>query len=280
VTGQHLSISALLKQHGLSPKKSLGQNFLLDRNACERIAEAASEGVRTLLEIGPGLGSLTEPLLARCEHLIAIEKDEKLCGVLGERFADAIADGRLTIHEGDATTIDWKQTLEAGPEPRAVVGNLPYLVTGMLLERAVMIAPAIARAVFMVQAEVAQRLVARPSTKEYGALTVFVRAAFDARKLLTLKGGAFFPAPDVSSTVVVLERRVPPRAEETNVFRDVVKRAFSQRRKTLRNAWRGLGTDEHVADAAAVANVSLDRRGETLEVEEFAAMAQAIARVR
>lgn len=275
-----MSIPALLKQHGLSPKKSLGQNFLLDRNACERIAAAAAADVRTLLEIGPGLGSLTEPLLARCEHLVAIEKDEKLCEVLAERFAEAVAEGRLAITEGDATAIDWRAALEVGPAPRAIVGNLPYLVTGMLLERAVSIAPAIARAVFMVQAEVAQRLVAKPSTKEYGALTVFMRAAFDPQKLLTLKGGAFFPAPDVSSTVVVLERRALPRAEETDLFRDVVKRAFSQRRKTLRNAWRGLGPDEQVADAAARANVSLDRRGETLEVEEFAAMAQALASIR
>ena len=272
-----MSLVDLLRQHGLSPKKSLGQNFLLDRHACERIAEAAAADVKTLLEIGPGLGSLTEPILRRVEHLVAIEKDDRLCEILRERFSTSILEGTLRIVAGDATELDWVEQLAPGPSPRAVVGNLPYLVTGLLLERAVMIAPAICRAVFMVQAEVAQRLIARPSTKAYGALTVFVRAAFEARRLLTLGGGAFFPPPDVSSTVVVLERRAIPLAEETDTFRQVVKGAFSQRRKTLRNAWRGLASDERVAAAAGSAGVSLDRRGETLEVEEFAAVAAALA---
>ncbi len=133
------------------------------------------------------------------------------------------------------------------------------------------------RAVFMVQDEVALRLAARPGTKAWGGLTVFVRAAFDVRRVLRAPPGAFHPPPDVTSAVIELVPVRPPRARETEQFRALVRRAFEARRKTLRNAWAGLAGDgDSLERAAAKAGISLDARGETLDVDAFARMADAI----
>jgi 16S rRNA (adenine1518-N6/adenine1519-N6)-dimethyltransferase len=193
---------------------------------------------------------------------------------LSERFGGA--ERAPIVVEGDATAMDWGALLAEGPRPHALAGNLPYLVTGRLLERATSLADAIDVAVFMVQAEVADRLVARPGTKAYGALTVFVAAAFDVERLLTLRGGAFYPPPEVASSVVVLRPTRPRRAAETPAFRALVKAAFGSRRKTLRNAWRGVcgWSDEETAERAEGAGVSLDARGETLDAEAFARVAR------
>jgi 16S rRNA (adenine1518-N6/adenine1519-N6)-dimethyltransferase len=133
------------------------------------------------------------------------------------------------------------------------------------------------RVVFMVQLEVAERLAAEPGTKTYGALTVFVQAAFDVSKLFDVSKGSFHPPPAVTSAVVRLVPLRPRRAEETDLFRAVVKGAFGARRKTLRNAWRSLGDAETVAAAAAKVGISLDARGETLSVDAFAAMTRELA---
>jgi 16S rRNA (adenine1518-N6/adenine1519-N6)-dimethyltransferase len=161
--------------------------------------------------------------------------------------------------------------------PRVLCGNLPYQITGRLLERAVAHADDVERVVFMVQLEVAERLAAEPGTKIYGGLTVFVRAAFRARKLFDVAPGSFHPAPDVTSAIVRLEPERPRRAEETDVFRALVKGAFGARRKTLRNAWSNVAPKEMIAAAAGAAGISLDARGETLDVDQFAAMANALA---
>jgi len=268
--------ASLLRARGLSPKKALGQNFLTDPRTAERIAEAAAPSGGTVLEIGPGTGALTRPLLARADRVIAIERDRDLVPLLRDELADAIASNQLSVVEGDATAVAWLPLLESGPAPRALAGNLPYLLTGKLIEQAVTLAPHIERAVVMVQLEVAERLAAQPSTKAYGALTVFVQAAFDVERLLVARAGAFYPRPEVDSAVVVLHRRAAPRATEDEALRALVKGAFGQRRKTLRNAWRGVfgwSTDELAARATS-AGIDLDRRGETLSVEEFEAMAR------
>jgi 16S rRNA (adenine1518-N6/adenine1519-N6)-dimethyltransferase len=158
--------------------------------------------------------------------------------------------------------------------PRVLCGNLPYAITGPLLRAAVGAAGHLDRVVFMVQEEVADRLVAAPGSKAWGALSVFVRAAFDVRRLLRARPGAFHPPPDVTSAVVSFVPLRPPRAEETEAFRALVRAAFTARRKTLRNAWHRLAPDaETLARAAERAGVSLDARGETLDVEAFARMA-------
>jgi 16S rRNA (adenine1518-N6/adenine1519-N6)-dimethyltransferase len=270
------SAAERLRARGLRPKKRLGQNFLQDPAICRAIAEAATPVVGgSALEIGPGLGALTAPLLARCGRVVAIERDGDLVPLLEESFAAELAAGTLTLRHADALEVDWQAELAAMPAPRALAGNLPYFITGALLEEATACAELVDVAVFMIQAEVAARLLAAPGTDAYGALTVFVQAAFGVAKLTTVRGGAFFPRPDVDSTVVVLTPSRPRRAVETEAFRAAVRAAFGMRRKTLRNAWRGLygWSPAELADAAVRAGVSLDARGETLAVEDFARLA-------
>ena len=182
----------------------------------------------------------------------------------------------MSVVEADAVQLDWRAALGEGPRPRAIAGNLPYLITGRLLERATAYADAVDVVVFMVQAEVAERLVAKPATEAYGALTVFVQAAFAVQRLLTVRAGAFFPKPAVDSAVVRLVPLAPRRAEETPAFQEAVKRAFGMRRKTLRNAWRGIygWSREQLEERALAAGISLDARGETLAVEDFARIAR------
>ena len=142
------------------------------------------------------------------------------------------------------------------------------------------LAPSIARAVFMLQREVADRLAADSGSKNYGVLSVFTQAAFSVERAITVSRGAFMPQPKVDSAVVVLTPHAVPRAEENDVFRDVVKRAFGQRRKKLRNAWRGLGEldVDGIADCAEQAGIDLSARAETLAVEDFARMAKAVSK--
>lgn len=271
-----MSIAERLRERGLSPKKRFGQNFLVDVHAQKMIAEAATTPVGgTVLEIGPGMGALTRPLLERAGHVVALERDRDLVPLLSEDFAEPIAQGRLHIVEGDAMAQDWAALLQGHPKPHVIAGNLPYLLTGPLLERATMLVDHVDRVVFMVQLEVAERLMAKPSTKEYGALTVFVQAAFDVRRVLTVRAGAFYPRPDVDSAVVALDPVKPKRAEETDAFRDAVRAAFGARRKTLRNAWKSIygWSKEELETHAAAAGISLDARGETLSVEAFARFA-------
>ena len=273
---------AVLRRTGLQPKRSFGQNFLVSPHAVEAIAEAcvaqSEVGHARVLELGAGTGTLTRALAVRARSVVAIERDRDLVPVLADELAD-LPPGRVRIIEGDAQTALPSELL--GPpedgSPRVLCGNLPYQITGRLLERAVAHADDLERVVFMVQLEVADRLAADPGNKTYGALTVFTRAAFRTRKLFTVGPGSFHPPPDVTSAVILLEPERPRRADETDVFRALVKGAFGTRRKTLRNAWKAVAPPEVIAAAAARAGISLDARGETLDVDQFAAMARAMA---
>jgi 16S rRNA (adenine1518-N6/adenine1519-N6)-dimethyltransferase len=270
----------MLDEIGLKPKKSFGQNFLNDARIISAIAQVCVPDTdmkrATVLEIGAGTGALTSALLERAHNVIAMERDRDLVPLLNLTFADEIADNRLAILEADAARFDLRAFFSEKTAPRVLAGNLPYQITGRLLELATGVADVIERAVFMVQREVADRLVASPSTKDYGGLTVFVRAAFDVTRALAVSRGSFYPAPNVDSAVVVLTPRAE-RIEETRAFRSVVKAAFEQRRKTLRNAWSSLGDKSTIERAAQTAGVSLDARGETLDVHAFARVAAALA---
>jgi 16S rRNA (adenine1518-N6/adenine1519-N6)-dimethyltransferase len=267
---------AAFRRKGLRPKKSFGQNFLADARIAQSMAALATEPPGgTVVEIGAGLGALTAPLLARARSVIAIERDRDLCPLLVEAFAPAIDEGRLTIVEDDAKQVDLASLLASGPRPHVLAGNLPYQITGPLLERATALSPRLDRAVFMVQREVADRLIAPPGGDAYGALTVFVSAAFRVERALRVSRGAFRPVPNVDSAVVTLTPLSPPRAAESEAFRAAVHAAFQKRRKMLRNAWASLGTPDAVLRKANAAGIDLDRRGETLSVEEFAGFAEA-----
>jgi len=246
----------------------------------DAIAEAcvpdAEIGRAQVIELGAGTGALTRELCKRAMRVVAIERDRDLVPLLNEELADEIAAGKLTIIEGDAQAVTVRDLLGDASPPRVLCGNLPYQITGRLLEGAVIQADDLDRAVFMVQLEVAERLAAEPGNKTYGALTVFTRAAFRSKKLFVVSPGSFHPPPDVTSAVIALEPERPRRAAETGTFRALVKGAFGMRRKTLRNAWASVAPSDRLAAAAERASVSLDARGETLDVDAFARMANAL----
>jgi 16S rRNA (adenine1518-N6/adenine1519-N6)-dimethyltransferase len=272
---------AQLREAGLVPKHDFGQNFLSDAAICKRIAEqSAPAGVKTVIEIGAGLGALTAALLERSEKVIGIERDRDLVPRLHANFAAEQAQGRLLIVEGDAKSFDYALAFSNSPQPATLVGNLPYQLTGPLLRRCLEVAELVERCAFLVQLEVADRLAAKPASDAYGAMTVFLQARYATHRKFVVHRGAFYPQPNVDSALIVLVPLARPIAEETPLFRALVKSAFSQRRKKLRNAWSAIGevSAEILARAAAVANIDLNLRGEVLSVEQYADMAAALAR--
>ncbi len=260
----------LLKKHGLAPKRSFSQNFLVQPAATARIADAAAALGREVVELGPGLGALTHALLGRGCRVLAVELDRDMVRVLSEELG---SHPQLELRQGDAAEVDLT-AYSVGCESKLVVtGNLPYQATGAILRQVVRHREVLAGAVLMVQREVRDRLVAEPGTKDFGALTVFAQAGFDVDTVCRLKPGSFFPPPKVDSAVVRLTPLTPPRAEETPTFRQMVRAAFQMRRKTLRNALRPMGNQDRCVHAAEDAGIDLGRRGETLSVEEFARLA-------
>jgi 16S rRNA (adenine1518-N6/adenine1519-N6)-dimethyltransferase len=268
------SPKALLERYGLRPKYSFGQNFLADERLAARIAETCAAKGGSVVELGAGLGALTRPLLASgAEYVLAVERDRDLVPALGQELSADVESGRLTILEEDAKSIDFATALEGRPRPHVIAGNLPYQITGPLLEKAVHAAPSIERAVFLVQLEVADRLASPANGEAYGALSVFAQRAFVVERAFVIKRGAFYPQPNVDSAVITL---VPRGAgPETQAFRNVVRMAFQKRRKQLRNAWSGLGADRGIdlEEAAERANIDLTARGESLTVADFQRMA-------
>lgn len=266
----------VLARHGLKPKHSFGQNFLVAAPIVEKIASlCVPNGSGRVIEIGAGLGTLTSALLARGAHVVAVERDRDMLPILREELADDLSRGALELLEADAASIDLPALLGDEGE-RVVAGNLPYQITGRLLEMTIPVAPKIARAVFMVQKEVADRLASPAGGDAYGQLSVFVQASFAVERALIVRAGCFHPAPRVDSAVVLLKPLATPRAIETDSFRAVVHAAFGARRKTLRNALAGLTQAPEKRAAIEAVGIDLRRRGETLSVEEFAALARAL----
>ncbi|MGB5548549.1 MAG: 16S rRNA (adenine(1518)-N(6)/adenine(1519)-N(6))-dimethyltransferase RsmA [Polyangiales bacterium] len=257
----------LLRKYELQPKRSFSQNFLIQPGAIAQIADAALAMGEQLVELGPGLGALTHALLERGATVVAVELDRDMVHVLREEFADW---ERLEIRCGDAAELDLDAHSKACGSKLVVTGNLPYQATGAIIRRVIAHAAVLDGAILMVQREVRDRLVAQPATKEYGALTVFTRAAFEVETLCRLRPGSFYPAPKVESAVVRFLPRQTPLAEETESFRSVVRAAFQMRRKTLRNALRALADGDRAEGVLSAAGIDPGRRGETLSIEEFA----------
>jgi 16S rRNA (adenine1518-N6/adenine1519-N6)-dimethyltransferase len=254
-------------------KKRLGQHFLSDPRILARIAEAlAPEQDDTVLEIGPGRGGLTAALVPRARRLIAIERDRELVPGLRERFPS------VDIVEADALKSDWHELV--GPRPFLVTGNIPYNITSPLIDKA-LTPPRPVRIVFLVQEEVADRLAAPPDSKEYGALTVGVRAVASVERLLGVPAGAFFPRPKVDSAVVRLTPRPEPLIADSEVtaFRRFVVGLFGFRRKQLMRGLREL-TGRSQAQVAAwleIAGLSTTTRPGELTASELVALYRASA---
>ncbi|GHJ56770.1 ribosomal RNA small subunit methyltransferase A [Nonomuraea sp. TT08I-71] len=269
-------IRELAARLGVSPTKKLGQNFVHDPNTVRRIVTTAGLAPDDVaLEVGPGLGSLTLALLPVAAHVHAVELDPALAAALPEtaaRFAGPDAT-RLTVHPGDALRVTAGDL--ADPAPTALVANLPYNVAVPVVLHLLAELPSLRHGLVMVQKEVADRLVAGPGSKVYGIPSVKLAWYARSRAAGKVPPNVFWPVPNVDSGLVAFTRREPPRADVRReaVFA-VVDAAFAQRRKTLRAALAGwAGGPDRAAAALTAAGVDPGARGESLTVEQFAAIA-------
>jgi 16S rRNA (adenine1518-N6/adenine1519-N6)-dimethyltransferase len=260
----------VIAQHELAARKSLGQNFLLDLNLTRKIARAAMPwSDATVIEIGPGPGGLTRALLLEdAPRVVAVERDDRCIAALQPVIAEA--EGRLTVHAGDALETDFAAL---APPPWQVVANLPYNIATPLLLGWLAQAQNFTRITVLVQKEVAERLAAKPGGKTYGRLAVAAQWRASVRLLFDIGPQAFVPAPKVTSTIVELTPRAKPLAKaEWSKLERVTAAAFNQRRKMLRAALKSLWPD---ADAKLEqAGIDPTRRAETLSIEEFCALAR------
>ena len=251
-------------------KPKLGQNFLRDPQAIERIAAALGDlAGETVIEIGPGQGAITGALAARADHVIAVELDRNLAAYLRAQFPA----GRVRVVEADVLQFDFAAAAREARKPLPVAGNLPYYITSPILMKLAASHPALDRAVLMVQRELADRIVARPGSRDYGVLSVAVQMYGPVEPLFTLPPGAFSPPPDVYSTV--FRWRFAPRFAELGVdenrFLRFVREAFAQKRKTLANNLRAAGyVPTAIQDAIARASVPAQARAEALSLTEMA----------
>jgi 16S rRNA (adenine1518-N6/adenine1519-N6)-dimethyltransferase len=254
-------------------KKRFGQHFLRDRQIIERILSAAAlQPDDRVLEIGPGQGVLTSPLLERVGQVVVMEVDRDLAEGLRRRAAP-----NLQVHEGDALRMDWVQIL-AG-EPYKLIANLPYNISSQIVFKILEHRQHFRQLVLMFQKEVGDRLCASHDTRDYGILSVLCQLHYQIRRVAVVPPGAFSPPPKVDSVVLHFEPLPAPRvpvADEV-FFRRVVKAAFAQRRKTLRNTLIAAGFDSQTTPAI-LTSIGIDpvRRGETLTLVEFARMADAL----
>jgi 16S rRNA (adenine1518-N6/adenine1519-N6)-dimethyltransferase len=266
----------VIRRHGLSAKKTLGQNFLLDLNLTGRIARAAGplEGV-SVVEIGPGPGGLTRTLLAQgAQRVIAVERDERAIAALAEIAAHYPE--RLDLIAGDALDFDPRERLGTGPA--RVVANLPYNIATALLVRWLTLEPWppwYDRLVLMFQREVAERITASPGSKAYGRLSVLASWRTQPRILFDVAPTAFVPPPKVTSSLVELLPRRDPLACDARALQRVTAAAFGQRRKMLRQSLRSLGVDPLVL--LTEAQIAPTTRAEQIPVEGFVALARALA---
>ncbi len=269
---------------GLSAKKSLGQNFILDLNLTRRIARAAGDlSGRTVVEIGPGPGGLTRALLLEgAARVVAVERDERCIPAL-QQIADRYP-SRLQVRLGDALKTDWPSVLGSGPlaERALIVANLPYGVATMLLIGWLETEPWppwYERMVLMFQREVAERIVAEPGTKAYGRLAVISQWRTRPRIVMTLKPEAFTPPPKVASAVVeFLPRENPEPPCSVKILGDVTAAAFGQRRKMLRASLKALTPMPELL--LREAGLAPELRGEQLSVADFARLAMIVQRYR
>lgn len=262
--------------HGHQARKRFGQNFLVSPGVIRKIVDAiAPRSGDTVVEIGPGLGALTAPLLERLDHLHVVEIDRDLIARLRERFPAE----RLAIHEGDALQFDFGQLKAAGP--LKIVGNLPYNISSPLLFHLAAVADKVSEMHFMLQKEVVDRMVAAPGSGEFGRLSVMLQYRFHMERLFIVPPGAFDPPPKVDSAIV---RMIPIDfakvgaggtacvALDPELFARLVTAAFSQRRKMLRNTLKEFG-GEALLEAQGIAPTA---RAETLAVADYVRLSNAL----
>lgn len=275
------TIKYIMEKYGFRFSKSLGQNFLIDEQIIERICDGAEIGPDDdILEIGPGIGVMTQAMAERARKVVAIEIDRALIPVLDETLAEC--DNVEVVH-ADVMNVDLKALIAEkfeGRKPK-VVANLPYYITTpiimMLLEEGIPVSDIIV----MIQKEVAERISAKPSTKAYGALSVATQYYSEPKIIAKVPRTVFMPQPNVDSIVIrmTIREEAPVSLENPSLFFKVIKAAFGQRRKTLHNALNAGGfgqSKDQTADFLRACDIEPSRRGETLTIEEFAKLANYI----
>jgi 16S rRNA (adenine1518-N6/adenine1519-N6)-dimethyltransferase len=266
------------------PKKAMGQNFLTDRNILARILESTgiADGER-ILEVGPGRGDLTRLLAENGAQVLAVELDRQLVPLLESEFADR---ANVEIIQADILDTDLRELLLSRWRGKwKVAANLPYNISSQILIKFLDNRVLFSRLVLMLQREVGERLVAPPSCKEYGILSVFCRLHFDIYREFLVRPGSFYPVPKVDSVVLRFDSLAAPRVDvgDEAFFRQVVRSAFGQRRKTLWNCLKsaGLAADGNaLTDALACCGIDGKRRGETLSLTEFAALSRTLLKLK
>jgi 16S rRNA (adenine1518-N6/adenine1519-N6)-dimethyltransferase len=280
-----LNIRALLARHGLRPKRSFSQNFLVDLRVLDRIAEAAGLDAQTpVVELGAGLGALTAMLARRALRVVAVERDRDMAKVLRSEFA---GDPQVEILEANAATLRWEDLLQRLGVRPVVVANLPYHMASPILFSLLRAGSALlSRWILMFQREMAQRLIAGPGSRRYGVLSVLVQARAMVEHVLDVPPTAFYPAPKVHSQVLRFIPLPSPRVEigDGRAFETVVRAAFGQRRKMLRNGLLSvlgpsLGKDG-VERLLAEAGIEGNRRAEELSLQEFARLGNLLGRLQ
>ena len=265
----------ILKAFNLHATKKFGQNFLVDANIVRGIVDSAEAGPGAkILEIGPGIGTLTQGLAESGAEVIAVEIDKKLPAVLAETLKGY---DNVTIVPGDILKVNIREIMGEGPFK--VAANLPYYITTPILMALLEQHLPITHIVTMVQKEVAERMVAKPGSRIYGALSVAVQYYTEPHIAYDVPPRSFIPAPEVDSVVIACKVRETPAVavKDEKVFFRVVKAAFGQRRKTISNAMKGAGFDkEQIAAAFEKAGIDAGRRGETFSLEEFGRLADAL----
>lgn len=272
-----------LEALGVSPRKRRGQSFLTDPRAAARIVQAAHlTREDSVIEIGPGLGALTGEILHAAGRLVAIECDARLAEGLRVRFKD---EERFELMENDALRVDLHRLVRRMGGAVKVISNVPYSISGPLIGKLLEAGKGLALLVLTVQRELAGRITATPGGKDYGAFTVFCRYHADVKRLFTISPSAFHPRPKVVSTVLLFTpRRQPPiDIVDEGSFFSMVRRLFSQRRKTinavLRRAARGSGGEGRLAEIFSAAGVSPMARPEQLEMAALASLCNALCGV-
>ena len=271
-----LDARELVQKYGLRAKKSWGQNFLIDERAYSEIVGACALGPEDwVIEIGAGLGTLTARLAEHAARVIAVERERDMLTVLHAELGE---NPRIELTDANALTFDYGAVAERAHRAPVVAGNLPYQIASPILFRLLELRARLSRIVIMVQKEMADRIVASPSTAAYGALSVMVQMYGEAKLVHRVRAGSFLPAPKVDSAVL---RIVPFASTRVRVvdevrFHAVVHAAFQQRRKMLRNALCTVSSPAQVEAALAATGIDGRRRGETLSVSEFACLSDSL----
>ncbi|GAA0439276.1 16S rRNA (adenine(1518)-N(6)/adenine(1519)-N(6)) -dimethyltransferase RsmA [Lentibacillus halophilus] len=275
----------ILQKHGFSVKKSLGQNFIVDVTILQHIIQKADiHQLSGVIEVGPGIGALTEQLAKVAKTVVAYEIDNRLFPILNDTLRDY---NHIKVIHQDILEADVSAMMETyfdENQPVHVVANLPYYITTPILIKLLREDLPVSSFTVMIQKEVAQRMAAGPNSKAYGSLTIAIQYYTDAKVVMNVPKGVFMPSPNVDSSVLKLTKKTEPpvKVDDEDYFFSVVQACFAQRRKTLRNNLRHyFGTSvnkEMISDVLLDTGIDPQRRGESLAMEEFAALANVLYR--